>query len=1166
MSLQFVLGRSGTDKSNYILNEIRNGLKQSQQGPPLLYLVPDQMTFQQEYALIKNEVKGSIRAQVFSFSRLAWRVFQETGGGTRKLLTSTGVQMMLRKITEENKQEWKVFQKAVEKQGFMEQLEGMITEFKRYRVTPEHLFAILDSMNEGQEEMQSQLLKHKLEDLAQIYEQLTSALQDHYLDSEDTLELLARKIETASFLEGAEVFLDGFYRFTPQELYVIQALMKKVKKITVALPMDQAPGAHMDELDLFYQPKQTYLQLMELAKEENERIEEPVWLFPEQERFEHRPYFRHLERNFDTHPIATFEDHAPIKIAQAVHPRAEVEGVAQEILHLIRDQGYRYQNIAILIRESEIYHDLIRTVFEDYNIPFFVDDKKTMLNHPLVELIRSVLDLQEGNWRYDAVFRLLKTELIPSTDKDYPLTQEAIDELENYVLEYGIRNRSKWTSSEDWIYRRFRGFDETRKTTDEMKKENRINALRKQVVSALAPIDEKLRKKKTGKERCIAIFEWLEALGVPEQLEKWRNEYDESGELEKSREQEQVWDGVIQLFNEMVEMIGDEEMSLSIFRTTLETGFESLKFSHVPPSMDHVIVGSVDRSRVSGVKCAFLLGVNEGQWPLKPPSEGMISESERSLLENHGITLADSTSRQLLDDRFYIYLAFTQAEDFLWISYPLSNNEGKTKAPSPLINRMKEMFPSIEEKLLLEDEDAEDPFRFISVPEKTRAVLTAQLANSMRGYPIHPVFWDTYTWFVNNQPKTSSTRKALLSLFYENKPGQLTRETVEQIYHGELKTSISRLETYYSCGYKHFAQYTLGLRERQVYKLDSPNIGQLFHEALKQITDWVIQDGKSFKELSKEEAENYAKLAVDKLAPILMHQILFSTNRYKYILRKLENVIVRATNVLIEQAKRSGFSPREVELGFGLDKGEKLPAMKFPLKNGFELKLRGRIDRIDTAEIDNQLYLRIIDYKSSKTDLNLNEVFYGLSLQMLTYLDVVLSNATNWLGQEAEPAGVLYFHVHNPMISDPKSLKAEDIERDIFKEFKMKGRLLEDTNVVTRMDMNLSEGKTSEIITAGMTQKGTFNKRGTKTLQKEMFEELTHYVRTLLVDAGSSIVDGSVDLNPYQYKQKSACTFCSFRSVCQFDPTLDENKFRRLKDLSEEEIVSQIRSHKGEVQ
>ncbi|GAA0491476.1 helicase-exonuclease AddAB subunit AddB [Salinibacillus aidingensis] len=1156
MTLQFILGRAGTEKSQHTLDSIQKQLNDSPHGPPILYIVPEQMTFDQEYALLKQSgIQGSIRAQVFSFSRLAWRVFQETGGGIKKFITSTGVQMMLRKITEERKGDWKVFQKAIEKQGFMEQLEGMITEFKRYRVSPDELVDLTEQMNEFKHSYPGEkTLQYKLEDLAYIYEQLTEALKEHYMDSEDQLQLLAEKIGEADFLEGADIYLDGFYRFTPQELYVLEALMNKANQVTISLTVDETPTGEPEELDLFYQTKRTYEQIREMARQNQIQVKEPFWLQPEEERFLDRPYFAHLERYFDEHPVAPYQEQVPIKLAQAVHPRAEVEGVAQEILHLVRDEGFRYRELAILIRDADIYHDLIQTIFSDYGIPVFLDEKRTMLNHPLVELIRSALDMVEGQWRYDALFRVLKTDFIPSTDQKTPLSQENIDELENYVLEYGIRNRNRWLEENDWIYQKFRGFDSKRKTDEEKEKEQRINRLRKQVTASLASFDEQIRSRRTVKERCMAIFQWLEDIGVPETLEAWRNEYDEKGQIERAREQEQVWDAVVQLLDEMVEMIGDEEMSLSIFRTTLETGFESLSFAHVPPSMDHVIVGDVDRSRISNVKGAFLLGVNEGTWPLKPAGEGMISEEERDLLSEHGLALAESSSRQLLDDRFYVYVAFTAPRDYLWVSYPLSNEEGKTKTPSQLISRMKEMFPEAEERLLLEDEDEEDPMRFLTVPEKTRAVLTSQLARYLRGYPIQDVFWEAYHWFVVNHPKISSSRKVFLSLFYENKPVKLSKETAQKLYPERVNTSVSRIESFYRCEYQHFAQYALGLQERSVYKLDAPDIGQLFHEALKQITDWIIQEGRSYRDLSPDEAAAYARRAVQKLSPILQHQILFSSNRYQYILRKLEKVIGRAANILAEQAKRSEFSPAGIELGFGPK--EKLPPMNLPLPDGYELVLRGRIDRVDRADIGDDLYLRIVDYKSSAKDLNLEEVYYGLSLQMLAYLDVVLSNAEQWLGKGANPAGVLYFHVHDPIISDPASLNRDTIEAEIFKDFKMKGLLLEDEQVVQQMDLDLSTGS-SPVVPAGLKKDGTFQKYS-KTLNHALFDRLRTYVRSLLTQAGTTMTSGEIHLNPFQDEQKVACSVCPFRSVCQFDATLEENNYRILKKQDQDDILAEM--------
>ncbi|WP_233880471.1 helicase-exonuclease AddAB subunit AddB [Virgibacillus halodenitrificans] len=1163
MGLRFLLGRAGTGKSGRTMDEIKEKLLDQPNGTSIFYIVPDQMTFQQESALFHDkDIVGSIRAQVVSFSRLAWRILQETGGGTKQFISSVGVQMMLRKIIEEKTDDWRVFQKAMEKQGFLSQLEKMIIEFKRYNISPEALQSQMKEI-EGyvHKESGEEALISKLDDLGYIYEKLMVALQGKYIDSEDQLQLLADKISESSLLEDAEVYLDGFHRFTPNELVVVEALLKKCKSVTIALTVDGLE-TEASELDLFYQTVETYHQIQQIAIENQIPLEETVQLDPANGRFSNRPYFAHLEQYFDVRPAPQFDGETPIRIAEAVHPRAEVEGVAQEVIRLVREENYRFRDLAVFIRQTDTYHDLIATIFEDYDIPVFIDEKRTMLNHSLIEFIRSVLDIVEGNWRYDAIFRVLKTGFIPVTDKEYPLTADAIDELENYVLEYGIRSRNRWLGDEEWVFQRFRGFDQATQTDTEKEIQKRINRYRKQVVSALAPFDEDMRRVSTIRELCERTYLLLEELNVPNRLEQMRELFDERSEIEKGREQEQVWNAVIQLFDEMVEMAGEETMTLTTFRATLDAGFETLKFAHVPPSIDHVIVGTIDRSRISGIKCSFLLGVNEGVWPMKPSGDGMINEQERELLAGHGLRLAETSKRQLLDDWFYMYIAFTSAKDKLWVSYPLSDEEGKSKMPSQLIKRVEDLFPICCEHLLLQDPDElVEADRFITTPTKTRSALTAQLARNRKGYPVKPIWWHVLNWYITHHDRYSTTYNVLQSLFYENKPINLDTETVEKLYPKQVKASVSRLETYYRCSYQHFAKYSLGLDERKTYKLDAPDIGQLFHEALKTITEWVQQEGRNFAQLTKNDTDGYARKAVTNLAPILQHQILHSSNRYKYIQQKLQEVIARAAYILSEQARQSNFSPVGLELGFGTD--QKLPPLTLPLPNGYELMLRGRIDRIDQAINNESLFLRIIDYKSSSKGLNLLEVYYGLALQMLTYLDVVLTHSETWLGVKATPAGVLYFHVHNPMISGDQKLPEDKIEEEIFKKYKMQGLLLSDEDIVKMMDNSLESG-TSTIVPAGVKKNGGFYS-SSKIADEDTFTSLQTHIHQLMMQAGIDMTAGGVHLNPYQHKQQIACTYCPFHAVCQFDPLLEDNNYRKLTEMKEETILEKIRVDEGEV-
>lgn len=1157
MGLQFLIGRSGTEKSDYIIQDIRTKLQEHPDGKPIFYIVPDQMTFQQEYELFSNnDLPGSIRAQVVSFSRLAWRVIQETGGSTKRFISSVGMQMLLRKVISERPDEWNVFGKALDKQGFLQQIERLLTEFKRHNILPEDMTAhIADIEKREHEPIDIGGLTGKLDDLHYVYQEMTQTLTGTYIDTEDQVNMLIEKIPVSSLFHGAHVYIDGFHRFTPQELLVLQTMMQEVETMTVALTLDPEDMDVESELDLFYQTKETYDAICTAAAESPLKLKPHISFSPATDKFNNRPYFQHLESYFDIQPHPPYPEKVPIQIAEAVHIRAEVEGVAQQILRLVRDKNYRFRDIALFMREPEDYESVLSTLFEDYGIPVFMDEKKSMLHHALIEFVRSSLEVVDSNWRSDALFRVLKTGLIQPTHDEYPLTEDAIDQLENYVLEYGIRSRKQWTAEEPWIFQRFFGFDDAHQTSKEIEKQRQINAYREQVADVFAPFDQAIRNGKTIKERATAVYLFLEELHIPEQLEKMSVTYDEYGMPEKGREQEQVWDALVQLLDEIVELSGNENVRLSDFRDFLDAGFETLEFSHIPPSMDHVIVGSIDQSRIQGVSCTFLLGVNEGTWPMRPPTDGILNEYERELLAMHGMELAESSTRQLLDDWFYMYLAFTSARDYMWISYVISDQEGKTKLPSQLIPRIQSLYPNIGTPLLLQDPDELlEADRFITTPVKTRAALTVQLARYERGYAVKPIWLHVLNWYIQNEMIYSPTYNVLQSVLYRNRPTSLTEETVKQLYPPKkpVAASVSRLEMHYRCSYQHFAHYHLKLEERKRYTLDAPDIGQLFHEALKMITEWIQTEKKGFSDVTKKDAATYAQKAVHTLAPILQHRILHSSNRYQYMQKKLQEIIARATYVLSEQARATDFSPVGVEVGFG-NAEDVLSPLILPLPNGYELMLRGRIDRVDQAMINEQLYLRIIDYKSSDRGLDLLEVYYGLALQMLTYLDVVLAQSEQWLGLQASPAGVLYFHVHNAMLLENTMLPEDVLDHQLFKEYKMKGLLQANEQVAQLMDKTLETGH-SQVVPFALKKNGEFQSTS-KVAGEETFMDLRNHIHTLITHAGISITSGEVELNPFEYDQRSACTFCPFSSVCQFDPQIQDNTFRRLQKMSDEKVI-----------
>lgn len=1174
MSLRFIIGRAGSGKSRCCLDEIREKLKSEITGAPLIYLVPEQMSFQAEYDLASTPgLNGMIRAQVLSFRRLAWKVLQETGGMSRTHIDGTGIKMALRKIIDRHQNDFKIFARAASQSGFTDQLETIYTEFKRYGVTPDLLLEQVHRFSAKEEDQGTAFLADKLMDLQIIFRELESFMADRYMDSEDYLPLLASKIPYSAYLQRAEVWIDGFNGFTPQEFAVVAALLRKDCRVSVSLTLDRLPENHaVDKLDLFYPTAKTALQLMEVA--ELHGVEQEASLFLPGEgtcapRFKDVPSLAHLESEFSNRPPRAFLGKTEgITLSSATSKRAEVDSVARKMLELVRDYGYRWRDMAILLRNPEDYKDLLTTVFSDYEIPYFLDQKRSMLHHPLPELIRSSLEALRFNWPYDAIFRVLKTDLLlqPESGKEGEREiRSKVDILENYVLAYGIEGY-RWTNPAPWHYRKYKGLPDGEEailgelSEIEKRKEEIINTLRGQVTAPLLFLKRNLEKAKTAEEMCRGLYLFLEQIRVPERLEQWSVKARESGKPEKAREHGQAWQAIINMLDQMVEVMGEESLELNEFIQIIDSGLESLRFSLVPPALDQVLIGSMDRSRPPGLRCTFILGINDGVLPSRPKEDGLLAESERDFLVQVGLELAPGSRQRLLEEEFLIYSAFTSPSEQLHLSYPLADEEGKALLPSILIKRIHSIFPGLKEQwMAMEPSDVgeEEQLDFVTVPGPSATYLATALQQWRKGYPLASLWWDVY----NKLHELAPVRLSLVlhGLYYQNQEPPLTKETNRSLYGRKLLASVSRLERYKSCPFSQFLSHGLRLQEREIYRLDTPDIGQLFHGALRLFGEHIREQGLGWGSLSSEECQKIASEKVDLLVPRLQREILLSSNRYKYLSRKLKNVVGRAVTVISEHGRRSEFVPLALEMAFG--PGETIPPLRFSLPNGCEMELIGRIDRVDGAKGDNGLYLRIIDYKSSAKDLNLTDVYYGLSLQMLTYLDVLVTFAEQFLGEKALPAGVLYFHVHNPLLQKQVPPSLEEIQKLLFKSFKMKGLILADPEVVRLMDMSLDTGN-SDMIPVAINKDGAFAKAASVATE-EQFAALQSYLRNIVFDAALHITEGDVSISPYRLNKKVPCSYCPYKGVCQFDPLLEGNEYRFLRNDKKEEVWKKIQGSEG---
>ncbi|KLU58845.1 ATP-dependent helicase/deoxyribonuclease subunit B [Peptococcaceae bacterium CEB3] len=1181
MALRFVLGRAGSGKSHFCLEEIRARLREDPGGPGLFLLVPEQASYQMELRLAGTpDLGGMLRAQVLSFRRLGWRVLSECGGGLGAALGEMGKRMVLRRILLQKQGELSVLAPSAKRQGMADLLARTIAGCKAYRLKPEDL--------ERTAEAASGKLAEKLKDLALIFGEYEQTLSRGLRDPDDALVLVSAKLAQMPGLRQAEVWLDGFKGFTPQELMVIEQLLRVCSRMTVSLPLE--PGLLGGEgpapaQELFSTPWQTYLALQRIALAQGTEILAAVHLFGGR-RFK-GPILKHVEQYYTSYPAHVYvqPDGGPgqreIRIATAPNRRAEVEGAAGEILRLARDEGLHWDEMALLTRDMSGYARMIEDVFREYNIPLFLDQKRNVAHHPLPEFIQSALEIVRSDWNFEAVFRCLKTGF-------FPLSRDAVDCLENYCLERGISGR-RWFEDREWPSPPSgtdpEGTVQVERADDEVsahiaqveRAENEVSAhmaeieradnvasariagARQTVLGSLARFYEHLSGEEPLTVRRLAeeVYALLEEMEIPDQLAQRAALSQTCGRIEEGQLQLQMWEGVLNVLDEMVAGLGEECLSLEDFAQILASGTENLQLGLIPPTLDQVLAGALERSRNPEVRVLFLLGANEGVLPARPQEHGIFVESEREELARYGLELAPSGQVRWADEQFFLYSALTRAGEQVVLSYSLSDEDGKGMLAAPIVKRLQSMFPFLREELWEQQQEGPEDIGRAQPLFRTYALKLGEAGGEL------PPFWQAAKrWFLS-QPEWAP----LAGMLEAGKPERrkeenLPRDLARSLYGRKLRLSVSRLEMFNGCPFAHFAGYGLRLRERSVHRLAGPDLGQFFHRLLHDFARTVRREGLDWGRLSQEESRQILGRLTDLAAPDLQHEILLSSARYRFLTRRLQKTVHRAVLVLAEHARRGRFVPVSLELPFG-EAG--LPTTEIPLSGNNSLRLVGQIDRVDAACLEGKVYLRVLDYKSHEQVLSLERVYHGLNIQLVTYLDaalqgaeVLLRRAGEILGPEAAqaaevlPAGFLYFPVIDPMLDNELPLPDGELEERRLKAIKVDGYLLADQAVLQAMDRRLAEGE-SELLRLKMNKDGSL-RQGSKVLSSEEFALLCTHLGRVVREGGERILAGEIGIRPFKLGQATACRYCSYRPVCHF-----EEGYRNLPKLGNAEIWQRLR-------
>jgi len=1117
VKIKYLFGRAGSGKSHYILEEMKKALVETEQE--LILIVPDQFTLQAERDLIeKMELPGIMRIQVLSFTRLAQRVFSEVGGTTRRHINDQGKQMIIRKIIDESEKELRIYKKGAQQEGFISKLSELLCELKQQTILPQELIQGTSSMETDS------MLQDKLLDIAYIYEQFNQYLEGKYLDTEDYINLLIEKIEEASFLRHCRIWIDGFHSFTAQSYQVMEKLMAQAQEVTIALTMPPMPGDQ--DGDLFKVSEETYQKLHELALEQGiaeERInmEQRAYIGKRSEEM------THIERELYAYPYRVYEEESleKIRIFAGNNLHTEVENAAAQILSLVRDKNYRWRDIALVSNDMENYGLLVERVFQEYGIPYFLDQKKSIMNNPIVECILSALEIIRRGYRYEDVFRYLKAGFSG-------LTVEAYEILENYVLRYGIQG-NRWTEAFT------RGDEKQLKGLEE----SRIK-----FIEPIRKLEKKIKGKKTAEEITRGLYEFLIDLDVNKQLEGWIETLRDQGQYAYVLENAQLWNILMNTFDQMVEIMGKQFITLKEYIRILDAGFSSLELGIIPTTIDQVLVGNIQRSKSHDIKALFVIGVNDGILPMGKGEEGILSDEEKRVIKEKGLLLRSDHEGKAAEEKFLIYSAFSKPSDYLWISYALADQEGKALRPSILIDRIKKLFKGLSvESDIIYDEGKQ--LQLIGTQNSTFKYLVENLRKYIDGKPMADLWWDVYRWYYEQEDWCSRRDLVVEGFFHSNQENYLASQHARQLYKLPIRSSVSRLEQFVNCPFAHFVKYGLRPKERIQYKVEAPDIGELFHDSMKKFTEKLQAQSISWRDLDREQSDAVIDSIIDEMVPDYGDGVLLSTHRYKYLVQRLKRVSRRAVWTLTDHIKRGSFEPIGYEVGFG--QGEAYPPIEVELTDGEKIYLEGRIDRVDAYEDEEGSYMKIIDYKSGSKNFDLSEVYYGLQLQLMIYLDAMLTHHKHPQNKPVKPAGIFYFKIDDPMVKTDERI-VETIEKEIRKKLKLKGLVLKDVQIVRHMDREI-EGS-SEILPVSLGKTQEFHK-WSSVLSHEGFHAVLKHVRNLVKEITGEIIKGNIRIEPCKNGKYTACSFCSYQGICQFDSLLEDNRYKQIKKMKDDQIM-----------
>lgn len=1110
MPLKFVFGPSGSGKSSYLYQHV---IQESMKYPERNYivLVPEQFTMQTQKDLVMmHERKGIMNIDVLSFARLAYRVFEETGGGGLPVLDDEGKNLILRKIAGDYESELKMLGGHMKKQGYISEVKSVISEFTQYDIGEDEIERVMESAGE------SSRLYYKLADIRLLYRGFTDYLREKYITKEELLDVLSCEVEKSERLKNSTVVLDGFTGFTPVQDRLLGELMRHCREVIVTVTMDRRGNPYVYEhpYQLFALSKQMVTSLLQIAKQNKIPVEEPVELYDHVPwRFKEQEALAFLEKHLFRYGAGAYEkEQEQVKLHLAKNPREEAYAVAEQVRRMMREDRYRLRDIGVIVSDMDVYADHLKQAFIKYDIPFFMDHKRSILLNSFVEYIRSVLHMAEQSFSYESVFRFLRTNLAG-------FTYEEIDELENYVIGLGIKGYKHW--QEKWT-RKLRGM--AQEDLDKM------NHYRRQLVEKVDGLIYVLRqRRKTVADITRAIYEFMVQENLQVRLAEQEELFKAKGELALAREYAQIYRIVIELFDKFVELLGDEQVSLSEYCKLLDAGLEEARVGVIPPEVDQVVIGDMQRTRLKDIKALLFAGANDVYLPGALLRTGLLSELDREKFVREKLTLSAGGKEKAYVQKFYLYLNLTKPSEKLDIYYSKVSADGKSVRPSYLIQELQKLFP----KLKVRDEE-----RYLKEQELTENIGFDRMIREFvqKRHETDGAWCELYNWYKKN-PKWQEKVERFLEAGYYRKPlDALTEEAAKRLYGEEFETSITRMERFAVCAFSHFLTYGLGLREREEYDFQAADLGNVCHRALERFSYKVEREAGDWLKLTEEKRKQYVEESVEEAIADYGNSILYSSSRNAYLIVRMKRMLEKTVWALTKQLAAGDFKPAAYELRFA----------------------NGKIDRVDTCEDGDCVYVKVIDYKTGSKSFDVTALYHGLQLQLMVYMDAALQmEQKKHPEKEILPAGVFYYRIQDPLIDRPKEGEEQE---SILKELKPDGMISLEKEVLEHLD-HCMVGESS-VIPVKYNKNGSLSK-SSKAASAQDFYLMMKYAVNKVEEIRQKILSGDVKVNPYRRGTETSCDYCSYRQICGFDTKMEGYRYREIEAMSVDKVIQAM---KGEGQ